>query len=250
MPEIAPHPPLPYRTLVSLRARGQHETIRAAAKISGSLFIPLTSIKLVALSNDNQLAKALGCDIVIFTSPAAVRFAASSSVFSIPKKTRCFAPGAGTAAALKKAGIGDVQIPECGHDSAALLAMPALQSLSDKSIGLITAPGGRGLLVPHLLARGAALQIAYVYERKAVRLTQQQKTRLQQIRTPFAVLCSSHEVFQALWQQLDAGLQNKLRQGFWVLSSTRLQNLLAEAGIINSTVSASPEPKAMLEHLQ
>jgi uroporphyrinogen-III synthase len=250
MPETALHPPSLHRTLVSLRPRGQHAAVRAAAKASNAHCIALSSIKLVALNNDAALAKALHCDILIFTSPAAVRFAASSSVFSIKEKTLCFAPGPGTAAALKKAGVGSIHIPDNGHDSNALLALPNLQKLSGKSVGLITAPGGRGMLEPILRERGAELHIAYVYERKAVRLSNKQKACLRKISAPFAVLCSSHEVFQALWQALDADLQNKLRQGFWVVSSTRLQSLLAEAGISNSTVSPSPEPKAMLEHLQ
>ena len=44
-------------------------------------------------------------------------------------------------------------------------------------------------------------------------------------------------------------LREKLRQGFWVLSSARLQDLLLEDGILNSTVSPSPQPEAMLEQL-
>jgi len=86
----------------------------------------------------------------------------------VDARTRqAFAVGAGTAAALRRAGIADVSTP-ARMDSEGLLALPGLQELDGTTLGLVTAPGGRGEITPALQQRGARVLRADVYERVAI----------------------------------------------------------------------------------
>jgi len=249
MPEIVPKLPLDQWTILSLRPQGQHAATYRAAKNLGAIFLPCSSMKLVACDDQGMLEKALHCERIIVTSPAAARFAAQSPLFSIGKNAQWFALGPGTAAVLEKNGVTRIITPAQGHDSEALLEIPDLQNIQGKSIGLVTAPGGRGLIEPSLIQQGAKLEVAHVYQRKAMRLKPLEIRRLEQLHSPFAVLCGSHEVFESFWQQIPSTLREKLKSGPWILSSKRLQGLLEEVGIGNSSVSESARPDAMLAQL-
>lgn len=235
---------------MSLRPRGQHAATYRAVKKLGANFLFCSPLKLVAIDNDIALGNALACPQIIVTSPAAASFAAESAVFSVTESCRWFALGQGTAATLKKHGVRHVIVPELGNDSEALLALAELQDVKGRNIGLITAPGGRNLLAPALIKRGCNLVVAQVYQRVKRTLDNKQIKRLTELKPPFAVLCSSHEVFQSFWQQSTPAMREKLKQGLWILSSKRLQALLSEAGILTTTVSHSANPQAMLEQLE
>ncbi len=236
-------------TVLSLRPRGQHAVAHCASELRGAKFLACSSIELEAIENDESLKNALACDHIIVTSPAAARFAGLSPGFTVPQKSHWFALGAGTAAVLKKMGVSKISTPESGSHSESLMAMAALQNLQGQTIGLITAPGGRGLIEPTLIDRGALVQLAFMYQRKMIPIAAEEIEAIANLHKPFAVLCSSHEVFKSFWQQLNAELKEKMMTGLWIVSSSRLQVLLQQAGVLNSTVSASPQPDAMLEHL-
>lgn len=248
MPHIKPNLPMHGWTVLSLRPCGQHAVAHSASELRGAKFLSCSSMRLDAIKNDGELKKALSCDYIVVTSPAAARFAAQSPVFSVAEKSRWFAVGEGTASVLEKSGVREISTPDAGSNSESLLAMTTLQNLKNQRIGLITAPGGRGLIEPELVKRGARVQVAHTYQRKVIAVSAEQLEAIGKLQPPFVVLCSSHEVFLSFWQQNTPVLQAKLRQGFWVLSSPRLQALLQEVGILNATVGPSPRPDAMLEH--
>lgn len=248
MPQIKPNLPMHDWTVLSLRPDGQHAVAHSASKLRGAEFLSCSSMKLEAIKNDDELKKVLACDDIIVTSPAAARFAEKSTVFTVTQNARWFAVGEGTASVLKKIGIRNISTPHAGSNSESLLAMAALQSLDKRRVGLITAPGGRGLIEPELVKRGARVRVVHTYQRKVIPVSAEQLDAIDKLQPPFVVLCSSHEVFQSFWQQISPALQSKLLQGFWVLSSARLQALLQEAGILNTFVSPAPQPDAMLEH--
>ncbi len=249
MPETKLNLPLSEWTVLSLRPRGQHAVAHCEAKLRGAKFLACSSIKLVAIASDADLKKALACKLIIVTSPAAARFAAQSPVFSIMEKTRWFALGKGTSAVLDKKGITQIVTPVEGSDSESLLAIPDLQDIDGKDIGLITAPGGRGMIEPELIGRGANLHVCHVYQRKPVTINARQMRQLEQLPLPFAVLCSSHEVFESFWRQMPAETRTRLNQGLWITSSARLEGLLRDAGIRNTASSESARPADMLAHL-
>ena len=249
MPDTKPNLPLSEWTVLSLRPRGQHAVAHCETKMRGAKFLACSSIKLEAIENDVALKKVLVCDQIIVTSPAAARFAAKSAVFSVIEKTRWFALGKGTSAVLEKSGITKITIALEGSNSESLLALPDLQNLNGKEIGLITAPGGRGVIEPSLIKRGAKVHICHVYRRKLVKINSKQIQGIEQVDLPFAVLCSSQEVFESFWHQIPMRAQEKMNQGLWVLSSSRLEGLIRQAGMQNTTTSESARPADMLAHL-
>jgi len=249
MPETKLNLPLSEWTVLSLRPRGQHAVAHCESKMRGAKFFACSSIKLVAIENDAALKKVLACDQIIVTSPAAARFAAKSAVFSAAEKTHWFTLGKGTSSALAKYGISQITTALDGSDSESLLALPGLQNIHGKEIGLITAPGGRGLIEPSLINRGATVHVCHVYQRKSIIINSKQIRQLEQLTLPFAVLCSSHEVFESLWRQLPMQVREKMNQGLWILSSSRLEGLIRQAGIQNTTTSESARPADMLTHL-
>ena len=111
------------------------------------------------------------------------------------------------------------------------------------------APGGRGLIEPTLINRGAHVEVVFVYQRIVIPIAAEEINAIANLQKPFAVLCSSHEVFNSFWQQINAELKEKMQSGLWIVSSARLQALLQQSGILNTSTSASPQPDAMLEHL-
>ncbi len=250
MPQIKPILLMRDWTVLSLRPHGQHAVAHCASKLRGAKFLACSSIKLEAIKNDAALKIALTCDHIIVTSPAAALFAGQSAVFTPTKNSHWFALGEGTASVLRKLGVTTIFIPDKGSDSESLLAMPLLQNLQGKRVGLITAPGGRGLIEPTLIHRGALVQVVFTYQRKIIALAAKEIQAIANLQKPFAVLCSSHEVFNSFWQQLDTESKEKMQSGLWVVSSARLQTLLQQSGIFNTSISASPQPDAMLEHLQ
>lgn len=249
MPQVKPNLLMCDWTVLSLRPYAQHAVAHCARKLRGAKFLACSSMKLEAIRNDDLLETALACDYVIVTSPAAARFAGQSPAFTATQKPLWFALGEGTASALRRIGVANISIPDKGSNSESLLAMAALQNLRGKTIGLITAPGGRGLIEPALIDRGALVRVVLMYQRKIISIEAEQIRTLYRLDLPFAILCSSHELFTSFWQQIDTELKEKMRAGLWVLSSARLQALLQQSGILNTTISSSPQPDAMLAHL-
>src|SRR5579885_3153962 len=127
------------------------------------------------------LREALRGDCVIFTSPAAVRFAAK--LLPLRTRARAIAPGAGTAAALRRAGLAEIAVP-ARADSEGVLALPELLHARGKRIGVIGAPGGRELLQRELAARGAEVRLAQVYRRLPPRLDRRHVAALTRGRAP------------------------------------------------------------------
>ncbi|MEO8003018.1 MAG: uroporphyrinogen-III synthase [Arenimonas sp.] len=249
MPDRHLNLPLREWTVLSLRPSGQHAVAHCASKVRGAKFLSCSSIKLKTIENDADLKKALTCNRLIVTSPAAARFAAKSPVFYIPEKSSWYAIGQGTASILKKNGVSEIITSADGADSESLLALPGLQDIRGKHIGLLTAPGGRGLIEPELVKRGAMVSTAHVYQRRTIAITPKKLRRLSTLNQPFAVLCSSYEVFESFWQQIPAATQEIMKRGLWIASSSRLEGLIRKTGIANTTVSNSAQPGVMLEHL-
>jgi uroporphyrinogen-III synthase len=249
MPETHSTPPLFPWTCISLRPEGQHHAFEYASTLLNTKFIACSPIRLQPLAADKAIGAACACDIVIATSPAAIKFAAKSSAFSIQENTHWYGLGPSTAAAMKKLGIAQIRYAAQGQSSEALLALPELLDLKSQSVGLLTAPGGRGLIGHVLEQRGARLQLAEVYERVILPIPQNDIDTLVQMTTPVAIFCSSYEVFRALWQALKQSEQERLQTYDWVLSSERLRELLATHGIASALVCHSAVPEMMFKTL-
>ncbi|WP_246455068.1 uroporphyrinogen-III synthase [Thermomonas brevis] len=232
---------------MSLRPRGQHAGLRAAAARNGARLLAVSPIAIAHLDDArtrHDLHAALAADLVLFTSANAVRAAAALGPLMARRGQRWLAVGAGTRRALARAGID--AISPTRMDSEGLLGLPQLEYVLGKRIGLVTAPGGRGVLAPALAARGATVLRANVYARTAVALPARQREALDAaLQRPARVLLalSSGEALDALLAQAAAP---GLRKAAVVAASERLAEMARAAGFRRIAIAASARPAALL----
>lgn len=234
--------------VISLRPVADHDAVRRAVTARGARLFALSPLRLAPRQDSRALARALAQDTVIFTSPAAVRFAAARDPLRPVRGAIWCAVGAGTAAALRRAGVDAVTRPE-RMDSEGLLALPALATVRGARIGLVTAPGGRGLIAERLRERGAGLIVAHVYERVPVTIARSRRLAVAALPAPCAVLVSSREAWLGLWPQLDAPARRRLRSALAVVSSAGLAGLVREHGLERIAIADSARPRAMVKAL-
>jgi uroporphyrinogen-III synthase len=234
-------------TLWSLRPAGEHAALRRVAQGAGFRLRVLPLQRLVARADAARLAAALTAPIRLYTSPAAVRFAATQAGGDLRRAGIDLAVGSGTAAALRCAGVGDARSPT-RMDSEGVLAMAELQVLAGTAVGVITAPGGRGVLVPAIRERGAEVRVAEVYRRANLRGGAR---RLAEFRDDAGavLLASSAEAFARLEAALPDAASARgraLRARPMVVSSPRLATLAARAGFLRVLIADGPTPAALV----
>ena len=235
--------------VISLRPSGGHAPVRRAAAALGARVFPISTLTLVPMDAGPALPAALACPLVVFTSPAAVQFAQGPRPLRAHEGQRWLAVGSGTARALRRAGIGDAAVPEGRADSEGLLAMPGLQALPGVDVGLVTAPGGRGLIGETLAQRGARVRLAEVYRRVAVVPSPARLRRLDDLPAASALLVSSAEAFDGLWARLSGPARSLLRARPAVASSPRLAAMLASLGFGAIVLADGAAPSRLLAAL-
>lgn len=249
MPRARKVLPLQGWYVISLRPLGQHGPLRLQAGKFGARTFALSTLRLQPLPAGTALAAALRCPLVLATSPAAVRFAAAQRRLRPRDGQHWFAPGAGTAAALRRAGVARVHYPNRAAGAEALLENPLLQTLAGERVGVISAPGGRALLLDTLRGRGAQLCTAMVYEREPLRPAPARLRALAALPARSALLLSSGEALAALWESLDAAGRAALRARTCVASSARLAAQAKQLGFRAPLCAADAGPEHMLAAL-
>jgi uroporphyrinogen-III synthase len=235
--------------VISLRPRGEHAALRREAAKHGGGLIALSPWRLQLRDDDvahAALNEALAASRVVFTSPAAVRAAQALQPLQVQPTQIVCAVGAGTAAALRRAGIGDVQSP-ARMDSEGLLALPVLQEVHGRDVGLVTAPGGRGEIAPALVARGARVLRADVYAREPVPLSARALQQLRETDTPLVLALSSGEALHRVLAALPSDLVDRMKQAHVVVASERLRNLARELGFTDIEIAAGPRPADLID---
>jgi uroporphyrinogen-III synthase len=250
--------------VISLRPSDEHESLRCIAAQYGSALIELSPW---SIRSDNRsvtraaLAEALRATRIVVTSPNAVRALrdlcaadAREAVPALPQPLQragqvWYAVGAGSAQALADFGIADVRWPE-RMDSEGLLALPGLERFdAGESVGLLTAPGGRGVIAPTLTARGAQVRRADIYQREPAPLDRFMIARLTAAQAPLLLALSSGEALQRVLEQLPAQAAARLRQARVSAASERLAQLAREAGFGEVEVAAGPGARELLAPL-
>lgn len=230
-------------TLVSLRPQGQNVALRRAVAGLGGHVLALSPWRLQRLHGTpvvRQLQRALNCDRVVFTSPAAVAAAASLLPLAEAQRSPWLTVGEGTARALQAHGITEVHAPQ-RMDSEGLLALPVLAHVQGLRIGLVTAPGGRGLIAAQLQAAGATIERADVYQRRLLRLPPRTLARLAHSAQPWVLAVSSGEALQHFWQQLPPALRQQLQaRATAVVASDRLGERARALGLQHVVRAAGP----------
>lgn len=227
--------------VISLRPVGAHDAMRRAAATRGAKLLAMSPWRIETQGDAairRALRAALAADIIIATSPAAVH--AASALHALRKRrgqTWC-AVGSGTAAALRRAGVGEVVSP-ARMDSEGLLALAELRSLHGRDVGLLAAPGGRDLIATTLRQRGAKLLRADVYRRVEVVLSPASLSRLGALRLQPWLALSSGEALQHVMRRLPGELADRLRRADVAAASERLARSAREAGFIGRVVVAT-----------
>ena len=238
-------------TVLSLRPRGQHGGLRKAATRHGARLLALSPFAITLLGDPahrQALEQALAADIVVWTSPNAVRAAAALQQLSARRGQCWLAVGSGTCRALQRAGI-EAQAP-ARMDSEGLLAMPALQDIEGRRIGLVTAPGGRGLLAPGLSERGALVIRADVYARQPLAFSTHRLDALDRaLSAPERVLLvlSSQEALLQLLTTDVPSIRVGLTNTAVVAASDRLADAARQSGFRRVTVACNATPAALLQ---
>ena len=248
MPHASTHGGLDGRVIVITRPAGTASGFARQVRARGGVPLLLPGLSLRASEDTDraraQLREALRADpLLLFTSPAAVRFAAALA----PLRTRAtvLAVGQGTAAALRRHGLA-VEAPARHQDSEGLLDLPALRDVRDRGVALVGAPGGRGLLQQRLRDGGARLREVWVYRRTAPRLDRRHVEAVCQLRPGARVLLSSAQSLAHLHQALPAAAWLRLCHAVAVASSERLEAAAREAGFRHVRRAASALPADLL----
>jgi uroporphyrinogen-III synthase len=249
MPRTTPSLPLSGWYVISLRPLGQHAAVRRGAARLGARTFALSTLRLSALDAGPALVEALHCPRVLATSPAAVRHARAQQPLFARAGQQWFAPGAGTAAALRRAGIAQVHAPSRAAGAEALLDEPLLQALRGARVGVLTAPAGREHLLRELRARGAQLHVAEVYRREASPPAPDRLRKLARLPARSALLLSSAEALQVLWRALDADGRERLLRRTCVASSERLAAQARRLGFVAPVRAESARPEQLLAAL-
>nr|WP_255682336.1 uroporphyrinogen-III synthase [Dyella sp. 2HG41-7] len=228
-------------TVVITRPAGTATSLAKHVRAAGGAPLLLPGLSLRGTPDAHhvraQWREAQRDDVLIFTSPAAVRYALALAPFT-ETHGAVIAVGRGTARALQRHGIA-AETPASRQDSEGLLALPSLEHVHGRRIALITAPGGRGLLPQQLAERGAQLRYVYVYQRTASRLTQHHIEAVQQLPADAYVLLSSAEAIQNLHAQLPATVWRRLCEATAIVSSERIAQAAREAGFVRLYPAAS-----------
>jgi len=235
--------------VISLRPVNGHAAIRRAAARLGARVLALSPWKLAPRDDRAtraELRAALAARRVLVTSPAAVRAASALQPLRRRPGQQWFAVGAGTAAALRRAGVDEVAAP-ARMDSEGLLALPGLRGVRGSDVGMLTAPGGRGRIAPALRRRGARVIRADVYERVPVAPSPRAVSTLLRLDAPAWLLLSSGEALERLLAALPADAAHALRRAGVVAASERLASLAREQGFERIVTAASARPRDLLE---
>jgi uroporphyrinogen-III synthase len=251
MPRIADQAlPLQDWCVLSLRPRGQHAGVRAAAARAGARTLALSPFAIEPRDDHATraaLKQALLADDVLYTSPNAVASAAALQVLKARRGQQVLAVGSGTRRALHRLGVA-ADAPD-RMDSEGLLAMPQLADVAGRRIGLVTGAGGRDRLAPALRERGAEVLRVDAYARVPLALPPKQVEALAGVlATPQQVLLtvSSGEALQQMLVALPAALRKPLARIAVVAASARLAEVARAAGFRRIVIASDARPAALL----
>lgn len=233
--------------VVLTRPVGQAATWARRVREYGGVPVSLPGLSLHGVVDETAarvaLLQALTADIVLFTSPAAVQYAARLA--PLTTAARVCAVGSATARALQRCHLADIAVP-ARQDSEGVLALPDMQALTDKSVALIGAAGGRGMLREALARRAVHFAEVHVYRRGPARLTSRHGNAARALDADDIVLVSSAESLANLQAVLPGDAWQRLVRCRLVVSSTRLYALASATGFGRIAVAEGPGSTAML----
>ncbi len=215
------------RSVVITRPVGSAAPLIRRVRAAGGVPVLLPGMALRGMPDmvaaRTALLAALGDELLLFTSPTAVRFAARLA--PLHTSAVVLAVGQGTARALRRHGVDTPLVPR-RQDSEGLLGHPALANV-------------RGRRVAQLTARGAVLREVAVYRRVPARLDRRHFDALLHLPASACVLLSSAEALHNLSHQLPPAALARWLTATAVVSSDRLTEAARSAGFTRIVRAAS-----------
>jgi uroporphyrinogen-III synthase len=200
------------------RPEGQGSVLGNTLAALGAELVNLPLLEILPLqpsqADKEKLLNLDRYDLVFYVSTNAARIgldAINQWWPQYPSHIRNFAVGPATAAVLEQQGL-RISYPEQRMTSEAMLALPELQHIKGKKALIVRGVGGREIIAEGLLARGASIDYAELYDRSVPKHDPVWLQRLLQNAWPDAVVISSGEALDNLkhlltplsaqWQQL------------------------------------------------
>jgi uroporphyrinogen-III synthase len=246
--------PLRGRQLWLTRPAAQVQQLQAQLEQAGAVVscLPLLVIAAVPPTgvNKQRLMDLDRYDLVFFVSSNAATLGLDAIADywpQYPVGIQNFAVGPGTAAVLQQQGL-QVAYPTERMSSEAMLALPQLHDIHGKKALIVRGIGGREILAEGLLAKGASVDYAELYQRKQPEYAASDLQALMQQRPPQAIVVSSAESLDNL-HHLIAPL------GVWqtlplLVSSPRLAEHAAMLGNTVKGVLAGASDAAIIAGLK
>lgn len=241
--------PLAGASVLITRPVGQGRVLARRVRELGGGPVLLPGVSLHAVADVDaaraDLQSALAGDLIVFTSPAAVRFAAALAPLRGPAQVATV--GRGTARVLRHHGVEKVVVPTTSQDSEGLLAHPALAQLQGREVAVVGAPGGRGVLQARISERGARMRRVHVYHRVPARLDRRHFRALETLSMPAYTLISSAEALRCLREGLNDDSWRRVQATHAVVSSERIERLVGQSGFDHVSVADSALGSDLLE---
>jgi uroporphyrinogen-III synthase len=243
---VAPAAILRGRTVVITRPAGTGSSMARQVRALGGRPLLLPGLSLRGMDDAAtraSLAEALRDDVLVFSSPAAVRFAGRLQL--LRTGAAVLAVGQGTARALRRQGVRVVAAPSKRQDSEGLLDLPVWAELGPCRIALIGAPGGRGVLRDQLATRGNLREVQ-VYRRAPPRLRASHWEGVSTLESDACVLLSSAEAMENLRELAPTAAWQQLTSCVAVVSSERLSQATKSAGFHRIRIATSANAADLL----
>jgi len=189
----------------------------------------------------DKLSKLGSPRLLIFTSPRSVEFGMPQLSQSICSGAQFAAIGPATAQALKVRGrMVDIR-PGNGFTSEALLKELAARQKGENGNALvISAPGGREILLDRLGEHGWNARPVWVYERRAADIREEAVKAIGDADHLLTVFTSG-EAMNALSQRLPPSAWYAICRGEWLVISERLQRLARAFGPSGVHLASGPQ---------
>jgi uroporphyrinogen-III synthase len=241
--------PLSGHAVVVTRPAGAGAALLRAVRARGGRALSLPGSSLRGPPDPRAAAAALArarrVEAVVFTSPAAVRFAfALAPAWKPARGTRVYAVGPATARALRRRAVA-ATAPDGRYDSEGVLA--ALASTAPRDAAVVGAPGGRGLIADGLRARGVPVAQVEVYRRLPARIDARHLAPLVASRGRLLLLLSSVETLDNLRGALPEAAWSRLAAGAVVASGPRVAEAARRAGLRVAAIAASALARDLLD---
>lgn len=216
-------------TLLIVRPAGRAVADMQTCREAGWYGVPFSLLDIVP--DGAELAKLAdryaAADGVFWVSPSAVQTGIRVLDFRNMAEKPNIAVGAGSAAALRRAGCTAVYAPEDGNDSEAVLELDVWETLwPGAEILIVRGCGGRTFLADELAKRGFAVSFAEIYRR----VPQPPDWQAFAASKPDAIWINSSETVDLLFGQMPAGLVQTAKSLLYFTHHPRIMAALRSWG--------------------